>query len=107
MTPKFKSLNNYVVMSVFLFFFPVVGCGPLSNPNNGQVTVTDFTFGSEAHYSCTADCQPVGDSTRVCQADGSWSGSVPQCPGAYIVIIQALYFITLCQYSSKPWRIML
>ena len=58
-----------------------VGCGPLSDPSNGQVEVSDFSFGSDAHYTCTAGCPPVGDSTRECQADGQWSGATPGCPG--------------------------
>ncbi|CAI8024486.1 CUB and sushi domain-containing protein 2, partial [Geodia barretti] len=41
---------------------------------------TAFTFGSVATYSCSAGCQPVGPSTRLCEADGTWSGLPPLCP---------------------------
>ena len=67
----------------YCFPLAVVGCGELSDPSNGQVEVTAFTFGSVATYSCSAGCQPVGPSTRLCEADGTWSGLPPLCPGSY------------------------
>lgn len=56
-------------------------CGALDDPTNGQVEYSATTFGSVAEYTCSSGCDPVGDSTRTCTAEGTWSGSTPQCPG--------------------------
>ena len=57
-----------------------VDCGSLTNPDNGQISHTgETTFGQAATYSCNADYNLVGSSTRTCQATGMWSGSAPTC----------------------------
>ena len=37
------------------------------------------TVGSEAVYVCNDGYNLIGNETRVCQGDGIWSGSIPQC----------------------------
>ena len=69
-----------------VFILTVVNCGFLANPDNGEVQLDLTTFGSVASYTCTGGCEPVGDNTRTCTADGTWSGSSPQCPGSYIAL---------------------
>ena len=55
-------------------------CGTLPNPANGRVShTTGTTVGQTATYNCNPDYNLVGDSTRVCQATGVWSGSAPTC----------------------------
>ena len=55
-------------------------CGVLRNPVNGQVNDTNGTiFGQTATYSCNTGYNLVGNSTRMCQADGLWTGSAPSC----------------------------
>ena len=57
-----------------------VDCGVLRNPVNGQVNDTNGTiFGQTATYSCNTGYNLVGNSTRMCQADGLWTGSAPSC----------------------------
>ena len=57
-----------------------MNCGPLTDPANGQVSHPDgTTFGQTATYSCNTGFNLVGDSTRMCQATGMWSGSEPTC----------------------------
>ena len=64
-----------------------VNCGNLTDPANGSVNHTGgTTFGQTAIYSCDIGYNPVGDSTRTCQAEGNWSGNAPTCEGMYIVI---------------------
>ena len=58
-----------------------VQCGNLSSPLNGQVNVEGNTFGSQANYSCSEGYVLNGNSTRMCQSDGQWSGSEPTCEG--------------------------
>ena len=58
----------------------VVDCRTLNTTMNGQVSHPNgTTFGQTATYSCNTGYNLVGDSTRMCQADGMWSGSEPTC----------------------------
>ena len=58
----------------------VVDCNSLANPGNGTVSATTTTFGSVASYSCSGSRYLlVGNATRMCQANGEWSGGVPAC----------------------------
>ncbi|MCI4391222.1 hypothetical protein PGIGA_G00131640 [Pangasianodon gigas] len=54
-------------------------CGDPGVPAQGKREGQSFIFKSEAFYSCSAPYVLVGSSTRVCQADGTWSGSQPRC----------------------------
>ena len=63
-----------------------MNCSTLSNPANGQVSHTAGTsFGQTATYSCDTGYNLVGDSTRICQANGRWSGSKPICQGRFLM----------------------
>jgi len=53
----------------------------LSSPVNGTVSLDANTVGSQANYSCSEGYTLNGTTTRVCQADGQWSGSEPICEG--------------------------
>lgn len=60
--------------------FPVVDCGALVSPALGTVeTPAGTTVNQEATYRCDVGVTLVGESRRVCQADGNWSGTAPQC----------------------------
>lgn len=59
----------------------VDGCGPLSQPENGDVDASITTVGSVATYSCNPGYLISDDSQRNCQMDGFWSGSAPTCLG--------------------------
>ena len=61
-------------------------CGILTNPSNGQVSHTaGTTYQQTATYSCDTGYNLVGDSTRICQAGGVWSGSEPNCQGMLLL----------------------
>ena len=57
----------------------VVVCPGLMNPDNGQVELSDMVFGSIATYSCDTGYNLNGSVTRMCMADGQWSGENPAC----------------------------
>ena len=64
----------------------VKDCGGLTDPANGQVSHPDgTTFGQTATYSCSTGYNLVGDSTRMCEATGMWSGSAPICQGMLLL----------------------
>uniref|UniRef100_A0A8C7D0Q5 CUB and Sushi multiple domains 3 n=1 Tax=Oncorhynchus kisutch TaxID=8019 RepID=A0A8C7D0Q5_ONCKI len=54
-------------------------CGDPGVPAYGSREGRSFIYQSEVLFSCTAPYLPVGSTTRMCQADGSWSGFQPRC----------------------------
>ena len=85
------------------FFLTVVDCGNLTAPAYGQVDHSAGTrLGQNATYSCDTGYNLVGDSTRVCQAEGDWSGSAPTCQGMLLkgdlstFICACAQHITIC-----------
>ena len=57
-----------------------VDCGALPNPLNGAVNTPNTVLGSQATYSCLGSGYIlVGDSSRLCDTDGTWTGSQPVC----------------------------
>ena len=94
----FSWVASLHVAMIFLLF-TVVGCGTLNNPANGQVSHTaGTTFTQTATYSCDTGYNLVGDSNRICQATGVWSGRAPTCQG---IIISMLNDITLYMYIKS------
>ena len=88
--------SNIHVHDAFLFLIlTVVDCGNLTNPASGQVSHTaGTTFRQAATYSCNPGYNLLGDSTRMCQAIGVWSGSIPTC----LSMLQTGYYPT-CMHS--------
>ena len=67
-------------LTYICFHSTVVDCTTLNATTNGQVShLNGTTFGQTATYSCNTGYNLTGDSTRMCQADGMWSGSEPTC----------------------------
>lgn len=56
-------------------------CGDPGSPARGQREGRSFIFKSMVTFSCFAPNLLVGSSTRLCQEDGTWSGSQPRCIG--------------------------
>ena len=54
-------------------------------PRYGDVNVPETTFQAVATYSCISGYSLVGDSIRTCQANGSWSGQIPQCSRKIVI----------------------
>ena len=78
-----------------LLLSTAVDCGALPDPANGQVNTTaGTTFGQTATYSCNTGYNLVGNSTRMCQATGVWSGSAPTCERMLLLNCQLNYVCT-------------
>ncbi|XP_017819080.4 CUB and sushi domain-containing protein 1 isoform X2 [Callithrix jacchus] len=58
-----------------------ISCGHPGVPANAVVAGESFTYGAVVHYSCRGSQSLIGNSTRVCQEDSRWSGSLPHCTG--------------------------
>ena len=54
-------------------------CPGLPDPANGVVTLSGTSPGSTATYDCNFGFIRLGDRTRICGPDGTWSGSAPRC----------------------------
>ncbi|XP_074620011.1 sushi, von Willebrand factor type A, EGF and pentraxin domain-containing protein 1-like [Acropora palmata] len=57
----------------------IVNCGDPGTPANGIRYGDSFTYQSSIFIECDPGYKLVGDLTRTCQADGTWSGSQPTC----------------------------
>ena len=71
----------YIALSIYrgLILSIAVDCGVLDDPENGEVSLTGTILGSKATYSCNSGYVLEGESTRVCQSNGKWSGEAPTC----------------------------
>lgn len=56
-------------------------CPTLRVPSNGRVTNGFGDYGSKVNYKCLDGFRLNGNSERICDADGIWSGSDPKCQG--------------------------
>jgi len=59
----------------------VIDCGHPGVPPNAVLSGDKYTFGSTVHYTCTGRRSLLGQSSRTCQLNGQWSGSLPHCSG--------------------------
>ncbi|XP_017162838.1 CUB and sushi domain-containing protein 2 [Poecilia reticulata] len=59
----------------------LVLCDRPSMPPYAQISGDRRTVGSVIRYSCMGQRSIVGNTTRMCQLDGQWSGSPPHCSG--------------------------
>uniref|UniRef100_A0A8C9F9J0 CUB and Sushi multiple domains 2 n=1 Tax=Pavo cristatus TaxID=9049 RepID=A0A8C9F9J0_PAVCR len=59
----------------------LVSCGHPGSPPHAQISGDKYTVGSVVRYSCLGKRALIGNSTRMCQLDGRWSGSLPHCSG--------------------------
>uniref|UniRef100_A0A8C3I1H3 CUB and Sushi multiple domains 2 n=1 Tax=Chrysemys picta bellii TaxID=8478 RepID=A0A8C3I1H3_CHRPI len=59
----------------------LVSCGHPGSPPHSQISGDRYTVGSVVRYSCLGKRSLIGNSTRMCQLDGHWSGSLPHCSG--------------------------
>ena len=84
-------------------FFRLADCGSLSSPFHGMVRLTGTLQRSEAIYTCGSGYVIVGNDTRECLPDGTWSGEVPHCVlanlvamiGAVVAVALVLLFVGL------------
>ncbi|KAG5842352.1 hypothetical protein ANANG_G00176720 [Anguilla anguilla] len=56
-------------------------CDRPSMPPYAQISGDRRTVGAVIRFSCIGQRSVVGNTTRMCQLDGHWSGSLPHCSG--------------------------
>ena len=57
----------------------VIECDSLTNPANGVVVVTGLTQGSTATYTCIGNYELIGEDTRTCDSNATWTNMEPIC----------------------------
>ncbi|CAH1243823.1 PTPRA [Branchiostoma lanceolatum] len=57
-----------------------VQCPTITAPENGAVTGGN-SYQAVVQFTCNHGYQLIGDSSRTCQADGTWTGADPACIG--------------------------
>ncbi len=98
---------------VCIYIYSVVDCGDLTDPRNGDVSLTTTTFNSRATYTCSSGFVLVGQNTRVCRASGEWSGEAPLCKRSEywnaisLILVDAVYFHQICALICGTLRMVL
>jgi len=69
-------------------FFLEAPCPVLTNPYQGNVTVTTYGAVTTATYTCDANFTMSGDTVRTCQSTGSWSGVEPSCGKRLLALLE-------------------
>ncbi|XP_066283044.1 sushi, von Willebrand factor type A, EGF and pentraxin domain-containing protein 1-like [Branchiostoma lanceolatum] len=54
-------------------------CPSLASPNHGTVSSSLNLVGDTVTFSCDPGFEIVGSTDRLCQSDGTWSGTQPRC----------------------------
>ncbi|XP_052280448.1 sushi, von Willebrand factor type A, EGF and pentraxin domain-containing protein 1-like [Dreissena polymorpha] len=60
-------------------FCQIKDCGPLISPQKCHVSYVNTTYTERAYFSAETGYYIIGNATRVCQANGTWSGIPPSC----------------------------
>ncbi|XP_038149513.1 sushi domain-containing protein 2-like [Cyprinodon tularosa] len=58
---------------------PVISCGWIPPPDNGEKMGTTYTQGAKVQFSCDKGYKLRGSEERTCQSNGKWSGEDPSC----------------------------
>ena len=76
----------------------MVDCGDPGLPPNAARVLSETTFNSVVKYSCSVHFMLSGEAVRVCQDDGTWSGTLPTCER--MSTPKAIYYIRLFTMDS-------
>ena len=66
-------------MALFHALSPAVNCGYPGTPTRGRSYYSSTYYNAVVSYSCDVAYRLLGSRSRTCQANGQWSGNLPQC----------------------------
>ena len=70
---------NYIYTGIIAYILLGINCGSPGMPVNGKATSNGTFVTSVAEFICNFGYEFIGDSQRICQANGVWSNVVPEC----------------------------
>lgn len=77
-----------MIMTIMMFllslFTTVVNCGDPGILINGQRTFFGTTYRLVVTFECNDGFTMVGDGFRRCEANGEWTGEIPECIGEFL-----------------------
>ncbi|XP_028679933.2 sushi domain-containing protein 2 [Erpetoichthys calabaricus] len=71
------ALENYLSLTQDLE--PVLSCGWIGAPTNGNKQGTTYLSGATVNFTCKSGYMLTGPTERTCQPNGMWSGSRTDC----------------------------
>lgn len=75
-----KLIHFIICTTSSILLYAAVQCPALTNPPNGMVQPSrPAMYLDVAVYRCNNEYGVVGNDTRVCLANGRWSGEAPVC----------------------------
>ena len=84
---------------------PEIVNGSSISPGTGVVCYNGTSVGSIAIYSyiCNNDTSQRNETTRVCQSNGTWNGSIPSCISGIITCPSILEYATVIDGLCTPF----
>lgn len=93
---------------------PVVSCGWLPAPANGNKEGLRYLEGSIVRFNCNNGYSLVGPESSTCQADGRWSTPTPECqpgepplPSCLCTPVPSWLLSTLSSLSGRSYTVLL
>ena len=77
-------VHTYILRTLPHYIAYLVTCPSLNNPDNGMMNCSLGDDGVPSYedtcsFTCNTGYELTGSDTRICQSDGSWSGSDDVC----------------------------
>ena len=95
---------NITSTCILLLHNIVIMCPPLPDNDNGVVDWSGLSPGGVATYTCDPGFILVGDPTRICRDNGTWSGEEPTCERKLLSPLH-VYCCTIYTYCNSRNRL--
>lgn len=92
------------VQLIFYIITVVIDCGSPGFPVNGNTIVGGTTYNSTVTHLCDEGYILIGDKTRTCHGNGTWSGVFPQCKCKLKLLSSSVHFSISCFYSNIMFK---
>ena len=84
---------------MYLILYTSVPCSLLFDPNNGSINCSlgydrVTSYEDTCSFTCNTGYKLTGSDTRICQSNGSWSGSDVVCTKGNVRILLCTYVDT-------------
>jgi hypothetical protein len=86
---------NVICTYIHTIYLAVINCGALATPVRTTKTGNKNTYQSTAKFVCRTGSRRIsGTSTRTCQANGKWSGTLLVCVSKYFSLSDEVFVET-------------